>query len=428
MPPYTKKASTSPAWSVYDGNVEIVGRIPTEYQADATIRKLNEAYAKGLKEGGVIAPPVDPVEPDPIDEEPVDPPPVEPPPSGETVQANPSNFSTVSASASGKTVVLADGNYGTLTLSGRAYAQMVRFKAANRYKAVFSKVLLTKSCANMDFDGIEVTSDTFRVDYSSRNITLRNSRLKRGYYAAWGVTNVAVLYNDITSTANAVIFNAVQHFTFEGNIVHDVGQDLLRVTDDSAFGKILNNTFRDGIATAGVHPDCIQFIGANGATPHDILIRGNHLYDNPDTGVVFAQGIWLNNPASGVGYKNITVEQNLVAIGSPQSIVINNGTSGNAIRNNSVKSWTVGGGGGRIRFLGSDCSGTTVEGNIAKGYDFGEILEKKPVMRTNYTYTDPEPYQGDGRTWQGFLPKPGSPIDFGSPYGAQVRLKELQAA
>jgi parallel beta-helix repeat protein len=56
MPNYTKKPSTTPSWSVYDGDVEMIGRIPTEYQADMTIRRLNESYEAGKKAGGTVEP------------------------------------------------------------------------------------------------------------------------------------------------------------------------------------------------------------------------------------------------------------------------------------------------------------------------------------------------------------------------------------
>src|SRR5215203_4999064 len=48
MANYSVRPSTSPSWSVYDGETELVGQVLTEYQANAIVKALQNAIAPSV--------------------------------------------------------------------------------------------------------------------------------------------------------------------------------------------------------------------------------------------------------------------------------------------------------------------------------------------------------------------------------------------
>jgi hypothetical protein len=394
MPPYAKRASTTPSWSVYDGETEIVGRIPTEYQADVTIRKLEEAYAKGAEDAGQS------VEPSPD----VPPPPVEPEPSptptpGIRVTSVAQIQSALANAKGGERIVVANGSYSGFVYK-KKFPSRVTLVAENRRQAKFTSQLRFDDSANLTVEGFVIA--TF--------YTIRSSGM-------WLVDN------DIFGGHNVVIFNDCPGLKCNSNYIHEGRSDLLRVTGDSS-GEIINNYIYDAIPQTGDHPDLIQMLKnyTTNMSPHDIVISGNYLFDSKGTGTLYGQGIFLKDAT----YRRILIEQNLLGIGTPNTIYVADGVEGVVIRNNSLRSWTdPASGGGALRLVGN-CGGVEAYGNaLLKTINETSVPPKK--LTGNITAPD-DFYQGPPSTWQGFLPKPGSPIDFGSPYGAQQRLKELQAA
>jgi hypothetical protein len=358
--------------------------------ANVTIAaKDEEIFTLRARIAELEAPPVE--GPPPAEE-----PPPPPPPVGIEVSSA-SQLATALANAKGgEVIVLNDGDFGSL-LHKRKYASQVVIAARNPLKAKFSGNVRLEDATNIAFVNIAMPGQFYSI------------------------RTVGVVLNgcDISGGHNTVIFNDAGKFRIENCTIRGARSDLLRITGNSYDGKILNNTLRDVAALSGDHPDAMQFFGnANGA-PRDMLIRGNYIYDNPATGGVYGQGIFVKDAT----YRRFTIEQNLIAIGSPNSIYVMSGEEAIIIRNNSVMSWEPGGGGGCIRLVG-DCSGTTVDANVCLKL-LNESSGSAKVLDNVVTTDFASLYQGPGSTWQGFLPKPGSRIDFGSRYGAQVRLKEL---
>jgi len=174
-----------------------------------------------------------------------------------------------------------------------------------------------------------------------------------------------------------------------------------------------------------------MFSTANGI-PNNITIRGNYFYDDPTTTTqhgddVYAGGLFLGGPSAG-GYRNFLIEENIIDTNTPIGLFVTDANENIVIRNNTVL------GSGSIRFGDGDCTGATVYNNVCKSISqevkAGNIFPPPEQIYNNHIYTDEGAiFQngGDGATWQGFLPQPGSPIDFGSGVGALTRLAELQA-
>ena len=334
--------------------------------------------------------------------------------------------SALRSASPGDVIILADGHYGVLdqTLD---FDKVVVIRAQNVHGAVLESVRLVRS-QGVSLQGLRIMNS---VDISgkSAHITLRNNKIVSTVIVrAAGSHHIVIDGNDIDGGVHGLILDSVADFEITNNYIHDAQSDLVRVTGDSPRGLIEDNILQDVQPVPGMHPDGIQMFSYNGASPRDIVIRGNYLYDDPNTGEpgLYMQGIFLGQDVN----EGILVEQNLLSIGSPNSIAWNNGLN-MTVRNNTLLSWTVGGGGAGLRPNGPQVN-TIVEGNVFLSrldHSDGTIDWSGNVQYSNNP-GDPlfwgKLFQtAEGQTWKGFLPKEGSVIDFGSPYGAQVRLGEL---
>ena len=342
--------------------------------------------------------------------------------------SNTAGLSAALATASaGDTILLADGNYGSLTVSQDLPEDIV-IRAQTAEKAHFDSVSISGS--NVHLDGVHVSGSTQTIGGSHVEIT--NSKLD-GWVLFRYADHIRVDNSRIGAAGgdHGMFLESVHDFEVTNNLVSGPSSDLTRVDGNSYNGLIENNTlydmaprrYSDGTVT---HADALQMFGNSRGTPHDIVIKGNYIYDDPstgDTGNLWGQGIFLGGPTG--GYRNITIEENLVATGSPNGIYLSVGVEGNVIRNNTLL------GGAKITAKSGDSSGTQIYNNATPGV----IAENGASAFNNFVYSgDPNSPAhpsnlfengADGSSWNGFVPKAGSLLAFGTIYGAQARLLEL---
>ncbi len=323
----------------------------------------------------------------------------------------------------GETIRLQDGYYGSLSIT-KDFESKVTIEAINPQKASF-EVIDIKGGSNIHLDSL-VINDYPRLQ-NVENITITNNDFKNGLFIRFA-DQIVVDNNDIGGAHHALTMDNITNFSITGNYIYDAREDLVRITGDSKFGLFENNTLDDIAAVPPAHPDMVQMFGTDYGTPSNITFRGNHLYDDPSTGSVHAQGFFFKDARDG-GYKNIVVEDNLVNVGSPNSIYIEGGEENVLVQNNTLIPWP-GGGGAVIRLANNtgqwDNSGTTVKNNVTQ-----LILNETNVSNVydNYVYgkgTDINKlFSGDGDVWQDFIPVEGSPIDLSTGLGAANRLNDL---
>ncbi|MDH2328594.1 LamG domain-containing protein [Cereibacter sp. SYSU M97828] len=324
---------------------------------------------------------------------------------------------------SGDTILLGDGNYGATTL--RDMPTNVSIKAENEGKAVFGKISVNGD--HVSLDGLKVNGGLFGGWIEDLKIT--NSEIK-GTVNFRDVDGLVLEGNDISSNGEnmALLLNSVRNFTVESNVIHDAVEDMVRITGNSHNGVFGNNVVRDIQGRGDLHCDLLQMLPVNGIMPRDITIRGNLFYDDPSTGTRTPQGIFLNNPA-GEGYKNILIEDNMIATGHVNSIFIAGGEENVVIRNNTLLP-NKNDEGGIIRLAsrnGYDNSGVVVEANVFKQL----VNETRSTIGDNHIYgagnVDNLFAFGNkaGSLWQDFLPLKGTAVDFGSNMGALDRLSQL---
>jgi hypothetical protein len=332
-------------------------------------------------------------------------------------------LSALKVAKGGDTILLANGNYGEVTLKND-FSSAVTIQAETSQGATFTKISVS-GASNLTFDGLKLATSFSALD--SSGITLTDTTAKGTLYFR-DVNGLVVDHATSTGGQYGILLNSVQNFSVTNSTFGKVTEDVMRITGNSYNGVVENNVLADTVAQAPTHPDLLQFFAANGYTPHDIVIRGNVLYDNPSTGAVIAQGIFMSDPSTG-GYKNILIEDNLINVNSPNSIYINGGQQNVVVRHNTLIPGS-GDGGAIIRLAeksGMNNAGTTVEGNIAKlvvdetnastflhNYIYGRNADLSSLFHGT-----------NGSTWENFVPVAGSDIDFGTGYGAQARLKAL---
>ena len=324
--------------------------------------------------------------------------------------------------SSGDTIVLADGNYGDMTIA-TDFPSNVTITAANPLGATFGSLSVTGS--NLTFDGVSLTGRLVVSD--AQHVAIVNSKL-----GSWSDVRYS---QDVTLKGNdvpgSIQIDTVDTFDLSDNIIGRVpggiNDDLVRIVGNTFNGTIENNTLEDAAPQkypdgTYTHADGIQFLARGADWPHDIEIRGNLIYDDPSTG---DSSLWMQPLAIG-GY-NILIEENLIMGGTPNTIIVANSSGGIEVLNNTVLPWP-GGGGGIIR-VNSTTSGVVVDGNVTAGI----LNQGNATVGDNYVYSISSGaadyfgkiLSGDGLDWQDYVPVSGSAIDFGSGYGAQERLLYL---
>ena len=263
-----------------------------------------------------------------------------------------------------------DGGY--IILKGGSYGQFL-FKTKSVAKITFiseatEPVLVDKinlyGATNFTFVGI--TFNGFAAERGSKNIEVINCKSSILYFRS--VDGLNVIGNTVKGGRFGIILNSIANFNILGNRVSDSVEDLFRITGNSYNGVVENNIFLNTVGGRPIHPDTFQCFGADSITPHDIIIRGNILYDRKETpDEVQAQGIFLADPKPD-GYRNLLVENNLISVQSPNTIYISNGSENVVIRNNILVPG-AGDGGAVIRLAGDPAisnKGVEIYGNVAK--------------------------------------------------------------
>lgn len=333
----------------------------------------------------------------------------------------------------GGVIELAPGSYGDLVLD-QTSPQGITLRSALPQQAIFADINLV-GAENQHFDGISAAK--FSLTQKTRHITLTGATI-HGLLYVKSASDVVIEGNDIDGDLHAVLLNSIHRFVVRGNRIHDATEDLMRITGDSAEGVIEENQFYDmhpedhRAAHKGYnHADAIQMFGVKGVTPNHIIIRRNHIYDDPKTGAetTTPQGIFLSDPAPD-GYRDILIAENLICVRSPNSIYINGGKSNVVVRNNTLIPG-AGDSGAVIRVVdrrGLGNAGLTITGNVMKAL---EDKAHSAKIGRNYIYGRNMPlerlFSGDGKQWQDFVPQKGTRFEIGLGYGAQAYLTDLLA-
>lgn len=332
----------------------------------------------------------------------------------------------------GDFILLKDGDYGSYTTT-KDYSSNVTLRSETRLGAQFAEINISKS-SHIEFDGVSLSGE-FKAERSSHTI-VRNSKMSS---AVLKFSDNAIYDNNDSRYVN---FNDASYFTVSNNTIHDGSADLVHIKGNAHHFLVENNTLYDTIPSASAHSDGIQMAGNRNGTPHDFILRGNYVFDDPSTVQAGAesankklQGFFLADANGSDGYYNILIEENLInASNTSNSIAVLGVTRNVIIRNNTLLPTAAGSGGG-IRVTqhpGGAYTDLIVTKNVADSPKYGTAPNVQGIdnifynlrgsqIPLNSLFNNPAAFG----TWENFIPKAGSRIDFGQGYGAEKRIKQL---
>lgn len=281
--------------------------------------------------------------------------------------SNAADFRTaIDAAQGGDRIELAPGSYGELFLQDMRFGGpgVTIASADPDDRAVFDKVYLYRS-DNLHFDSIEIDFEPvgntgYAVGFRAvegADVSIRNSLLQGGYdpdrdpkYAdrpiGFGVQlrrmeDVRIENNEITDFHVGVNMAHVQGLTVNHNTIAEVRTSPMTgggVNDVEVIGNHFGSSHPVDLGGNGDHGDMIHIypqINQKGPA-ENIVIRDNFLEQGTGTDPIL--GIYIDDAgsaASGLGYRNVVIENNIIHNGDAQGIRVEN-ADGLSIRNNSL--------------------------------------------------------------------------------------------
>jgi hypothetical protein len=269
-----------------------------------------------------------------------------------TVTVTVSNSSELLKAIAGRTadtvIVLNPGNYGNVTINGSGSSHPITLQAASSTSASTFTSLTVNKASDVTLSGLTFTPASTNGTYSgyvldienSSNVVVKDSFFVGGPTAfrdeANGIlvnksSNITVDHNSFSGLSRGGLFADSKNVTITDNSLTNLRSDGFDFAAVSNV-EIARNTFSDFHPSDADHPDGIQFWTAGTtAASSNISIHDNVM---TFTSANPSQGIFLGDEA-GVGYQNVSIQNNYVATGYPHGITIYNG-SGVNIRGNTV--------------------------------------------------------------------------------------------
>ncbi|MFM9828580.1 MAG: NosD domain-containing protein [Sphingomonas sp.] len=242
-----------------------------------------------------------------------------------TAPVTPANIDeALDRASNGGTLVLSDGNYGTLTISNRSFPNKLTIDAR---AARFSGIVL-RNVENVDLNGgwiIGPGGRSYGVSMvRTKFITLRNFQ--------------------VSGSHRGIVLNQVENVTLFNNRLFDLISDGINIAYSKRVRVERNvcRNFRPSPATYdangklladGDHPDCIQAWSRPEYDPtSDLVITNNYMIGQ-------MQGIFLGNHVrDGVddgGFDRVSILDNRITVAFPNGITVG-GARGLQITGNSI--------------------------------------------------------------------------------------------
>ncbi|MFA7433249.1 MAG: right-handed parallel beta-helix repeat-containing protein [Gemmobacter sp.] len=320
----------------------------------------------------------------------------------------------IRAANGGDTILLAPGDYGSVSLSQKAgFSNTSGIPVTIASADPDARAVIT----GLNVNGAQgVTFDNLVFDYTfqsgdpthirpfqvlnSENITITNSlfdgdvasgmsAVDDGYGTGYGLgirgsKSVTISDNEFTTWHRGAVTSQSQDVVFSGNDIHSIRSDGINFSEVQGVlieGNHIHNFLASPDSTD--HRDFIQFWTNGTKAPNtDIIIRGNILDAGEEwwTQSIFMRNEEVDNGRAGqeMFYRNVLIEDNTIYNGHLHGITVGE-TDGLTIRNNSVLHVNdlANGLSGAVSIptirVSTASTGVTVESNITgadvQGYD-----------------------------------------------------------
>jgi hypothetical protein len=275
-----------------------------------------------------------------------------------TRAANPETLQHVFAEArAGDMIVLAQGRYVAVRLSGRRFTPAITLDATNAQFTVLTLRNIEGLTVRGGVFGIgdpvihprtgkPVFGQALRMD-DARDVTVIGGRFTgpgggkegdpfgegHGVFVTRG-SGIRVQDSTFTGFASGIAMSKVDGFRVSGNRFQYMRSDGVQVGEGRR-GLIEKNHCRATRIRSTEHPDCIQLWSRPTTDPtSDVIIRGNVI-----EGLTQGIGLFskLGDESNG-GFDRITIENNTLQVGYPQAIALYEGRD-SIVRNNSVSTF-----------------------------------------------------------------------------------------
>jgi len=265
----------------------------------------------------------------------------------------------IQAARPGDVIVLGDGDYGTLDLNGKTFAEPgIRIEPKPGAKAVFSSLSLQGS-EGIEVRGVEVAiqgpygvnvQNSSRIRLSGLNIhslgaSLANAAMLRDSH------DLSLSDCDVHDVGTGVNFLESNHVKISGNRFTNVQSDAIRGA--GSYIEVVGNSGSSFHPAEGDHPDFIQFWGSTTGVATGNVIKDN-VFERGAGAVV--QGIFIENN------QNIAITGNAMA-GTMYNGISLSGIKGALIADNFVQGYTDMG--TRIIVRGASAD-VTIRDNVAE--------------------------------------------------------------
>lgn len=323
-------------------------------------------------------------------------------------------LSALSSSKGGDTIVLKNGNYGSLTLNND-YSSTVTIKAEQSLGASVS-LLTLQNATNIKFDGIKFSSGmngsngrgVVNIEQASQNVAIVNSEVTGSvdgvYEGHFGIyvrssNGITLENNNVHDVRSGIVMFGSASSTVRNNAIDYFSEDGMKLAGLSNGVIDGNVTLGHIYPTAGAHNDFIQFQGAsNNLTVTDNVFLAATI--GSTQGIFFSDGT----------YQNVRIENNLIYTDMLRGISVSDGSTGIVVNNNTLLNVPGGHAGTTVMVPG----GSVVTNNIMMNYAGGPSGSNLVLQNTNPNapyYVDSYFQNGDrglGVTVQDLSPVAGS--------------------
>lgn len=299
-----------------------------------------------------------------------------------------SNATELKAAIAGRTdnttIVLKEGDYGTLSINERGSLKPLVLVSENPAKPAIFESLTITNANGVKIDGLQFTPEkTGKESWAGSGLTVRNSNgvevVNSKFVGTDGSFEDSARGMTIFDSKNVVVENNSFTGLMRGGVLYnidnlDVNHNTITNMRSEGFNfsavknvEISYNKMSDFHPFAGDHADFIQFWTRGAITESsNIHIHHNELVEKKAS----VQGIFMDND-DGIPYRNVVIEDNFIQTNAPRGITLEE-AYGATIKNNIAIATE--GADYKVSIHVTESSGVTLLGNTANAFNLKDSL------------------------------------------------------
>ncbi len=272
--------------------------------------------------------------------------------------SNSAQLSTALSQASGgDKILLASGNYGDFSFSGKTFSSNVTVVSQDASKPATFNTLEFNNVDNLTIDSVFVDFKPTAATQDnaaglsvrdSAHITITNSvfeggispndglMIGRGIYVLDG-EDITISNNDVSHFRRGILTSDIDQIKIINNHVHENRTTTLsggNVSNALIEGNHLESSSPNNFGGTGDHGDFIHYWtrSIQDGPSENFVIRGNFIEQGTGTGIL---GIYMDNDQNPQGFRNVLIENNVIHNSNGQGVRLED-VNGGIVRNNTL--------------------------------------------------------------------------------------------